>query len=96
MTILNDSAETIIERLCHYLIAPRNFSNLNTTLSWFDKYIVEQSKETQLFLSYFFETCLVQYEQDGGNWKTIENLKQELREKGKLEEEINEIIARGH
>ena len=96
VTIPNESAEAIIEKLCHYLTAPRNFSNLNTTLSWFDKYIAEQSQETQLFLITFFETCLVRYEQEGGNWKVIEDLKKELREKGKSEEEINEVIARGH
>jgi len=48
------------------------------------------------FFIYFFETCLVKHEQEGGNWKVIENLKKELREKGKSEEEINEIIERGH
>lgn len=94
--IPNNSAVAIIERLSHYLIAPRNFSNLNTILSWFDKYLAEQSKETQLFLIHFFETCLVKYEQEGGNWKVIEDLKQELRAKGKSEEQINEVITRGH
>jgi hypothetical protein len=79
-----------------WVSASRNFSDLYTILSWFDKYLAEQSTETQLFLIYFFETCLVKHEQEGGNWKVIENLKKELREKGKSEEEINEIIERGH
>ena len=65
--IINQSANKLIERMSHYLIHPRNFSDLNTILSWFDKYLSEESKDTQLILRDFFEKCLIQYELDRGN-----------------------------
>jgi cysteinyl-tRNA synthetase len=96
LTEVDKSAMKVVERLCHNLTAPRNFSTLNRTISWVDRYFEGESWATQQYLREFLETCLIIYEQYGGYMKVIQELKNELRAKGKSEEEIQETIERGH
>ncbi|CAG9606842.1 hypothetical protein [Pseudoneobacillus rhizosphaerae] len=96
LTVVDESAMNVVERLCHNLTAPRNFSPLNRTISWVDRYFEAESWATQQYLREFIETCLIIYEQNGGYMKVILELKNELRAKGKTEVEIQETIKRGH
>jgi hypothetical protein len=95
LTVVDESAMNVVERLCHNLTAPRNFSTLNRTISWVDRYFEGESWATQQYLREFIETCLIIYEQNG-DMRVILELKNGLRAKGKTEEEIQETIERGH
>lgn len=85
-----------IERGRHALCHPRNFSDFNRTVSYFDRYISEETEEHHPHLITFMERCMIIYEQKGGVTTVVNILRRELKEKGKTEQEINETIARGH
>jgi hypothetical protein len=96
LTVVDESAMKVVERFCHNLTAPRNFSTLNRTISWVDRYFEGESSATQQYLREFIENCLIIFEQNGGYMRVILELKNELLTKGKTEEEIQETIERGH
>ena len=87
-------AERFICNLLHYLRQPNNYYDLHTILSWFDIFLLDEDIHTQKIITDFIERCLYLYEQEGGAAKVISDIKSELAQSRKFDQEIEEMMKK--
>lgn len=87
-------AKSFIFNLLHYLRQPNNYYDLQTILSWFDIFLLEENIHTQTTITDFIERCLYLYEQKGGAAKIIKDIENELNHSGKSEQDMIEVTAK--
>ncbi len=91
---IDQDASKFINDLLHYLCQPNNFYDLQTILSWFDIFLLDEDKNTQMIITDFIEKCLSLYEQEGGAAKVIKDIENELDHSGKSKQEKIEMMAK--